>query len=389
MPRRSLEVPVDSKVLAWARKSIGLSPVDVSKRLGVSTDLVGRWESGHKYPTLKTLEKLANLYKRSLAVFFLSKPPKELPFPKDFRSLPKEERQPLSPKARLAIRNARRMQSLTIELIKGTRRTITSKIKKVKVSDDPEVLSRKIRQELGVEIEAQVKWRNNNQAFNEWRTAVERLGIFVFQMSIPLEEMRAFSLTDKQPQVIVLNKKDSITARIFSLFHELAHLLLGSGGICNMEEYRGSFSSEGAVEKFCNHFAGALLVPSQCVLIYKDIRSFSYPDIRFDEILKRSAGKFKISQEVMLRRLLICRIIKKDAYERKREEWKAKGWKPPKSGFSPDPARRCIRERGIPFIDLTIEAYRQGQITYSDVADYLSVRTKYLPKIEKLIQSNF
>jgi len=95
MPKKSLEVHIEPKILKWARESIGLSPEEVSKRLGLSVETINKWELWQKHPTLKTLENLANIYKRPLA-FFLATPPKELPLLNDFRYFPTEEKLTLS-----------------------------------------------------------------------------------------------------------------------------------------------------------------------------------------------------------------------------------------------------------------------------------------------------
>ncbi|MGC1120569.1 MAG: hypothetical protein WBA22_05700 [Candidatus Methanofastidiosia archaeon] len=47
---------------------------------------------------------------------------------------------------------------------------------------------------------------------------------------------------------------------------------------------------------------------------------------------------------------------------------------------------KCIRENGIPFTSLVFNSYRKGKITYNDVADYLKIRTKHIPKVEQLVR---
>lgn len=385
MFRKSLEVSVEPEILRWTRESIGLSPEVIAKRLGLSVDLINKLESGEKKPTLKLLERLANIYKRPLAVFFLPLPHKELPIPTDFRCFPTEEKFPLSSKTRLVIRRVRRLQSLAVDLLKSLNKEIYLKIKKSSLSDNPETLAKKIRQEWGINIETQVNWKNENEAFNNWRKIVEKQGILVFQMSIPLEDkIRGFSLIEGPLPAIVVNSKDTITARIFSLFHEYSHLLLSKSGICNMEDI-GNYSDEDRmIERFCNHFAGALLVPREDFLEHKLTDEILSSPKKFNELLYKLAKEFKVSQEVILRRMSVLGLINKEVYEKKRKEWQKKEWQERK-GFEPDQARRCIREKGISFVSLVFEAYKQEKITYNDVADYLNLRFKYIPKVVELI----
>jgi Zn-dependent peptidase ImmA (M78 family)/DNA-binding XRE family transcriptional regulator len=385
MPRKSLEVPVEPKILRWTRESIGLTPEDVSKRLGLSVDSINKWELGQKNPTLKTLERIANIYKRPLAVFFLPTPPKEPPLPKDFRYFPTEEKLPLSSKTRLAIRRARRLQSLAVDLLKSLNKEVHPTIKKFSLSEDPETLAKKIRDELGINIEAQLKWKNANEAFNKWREVVEKQGILIFQMSMPLEDkIRGFSFIEGYLPVIVVNSRDTIKARIFSLFHEYSHILLHKSGICNMEDIGGYSDEDKLTEKFCNHFAGALLVPEEDFLKHRLTNEILSSREKFDELLYKFAKEFKVSQEAILRRMSVLGLINKNVYEKKHKEWQAKEWQERK-GFEPDRARKCLHEEGIPFVSLVFEAYRQEKITYNDVADCLKLRFKYIPKVAQLI----
>ncbi len=111
---RPVWVGVNPNVMEWARESIGLTIPEVSRRLNIGAGTVTEWETGDRKPTLITLRKLASLYKRPLAVFFLPDPPKEPPLPIDYRVLPEDKRRPLTKQALLAIRRARYLQSVLV-----------------------------------------------------------------------------------------------------------------------------------------------------------------------------------------------------------------------------------------------------------------------------------
>jgi len=385
MPLKTLEVTVEPKILIWARKSMGIDIQRVAKRLRVSVDTVTKWELGEKKPTLRMLKELARFYKRPLAVFFLPAPPKGPPLPTDFRVLPQQEKGVLSRETHLALRNARRLRSLAAELARSINRELIIKVSKASLADDPEAVAMRERECLGVETHEQFDWRNSREALREWRKGVENLGVLVFQFSMPVEEVRGFSLVEDGIPSIVLNSHDSINARIFTLFHEYAHLLLGTSSICNLEE--GS-EPHLDIERFCNHFAGAVLVPKTDLLHHELISSIrAYPEIS-DEYLGKIAVNFKVSSEVILRRMEILRLVTKDLYEGKRKEWKVKSQrqKMKKKGFGLRPAKKCLLEKGVPFVSLVLETRKQGVITYNDVADYLSIRLKYLNEMGELVK---
>lgn len=75
---RSIPASVESSVLRWARESCGLTEVAAARKLGLPDDRVAAWEVGEVVPTIAQLRKAAEVYKRSLAVFFLSEPPEGL-----------------------------------------------------------------------------------------------------------------------------------------------------------------------------------------------------------------------------------------------------------------------------------------------------------------------
>jgi Zn-dependent peptidase ImmA (M78 family) len=147
----------------------------------------------------------------------------------------------------------------------------------------------------------------------------------VFQTTdVELDEMRGFSLSERQLPVIVLNAKDHARARIFTLMHEFAHVMLDSGGVCHPERVaQHARTQDERVEVFCNHVAGALLVPRDALL--RDLRLAVQPNNREwpDPIITAVAESFAVSREVVLRRLLILGRTTEAFYERKRREYRA------------------------------------------------------------------
>ena len=96
---RTLTVLVEPEVLRWARESIGLTPLAAARKIGLSDEtLVDRWEAGAAAPSIPQLREAARVYKRPLAVFFLSRPPDgSFDVMHDFRRLPDAEARLWSP----------------------------------------------------------------------------------------------------------------------------------------------------------------------------------------------------------------------------------------------------------------------------------------------------
>jgi len=390
MPRKSFEIDVKPEILTWARETIGKKIDEVAKNLKTTSDIITKWETGEKKPTKIQLEKLAYFYKRPFAVFFLPRPPAEPSLPKDFRTFPDQKKKPFSAEILLAIRRARRIQSLTKELKRNINNGFFLKIGKIDLSKSPEMIAIKIREIMKIETKIQFNWRNEQNAFEEWLRIIEEFGVLVLQLSLPLEEVRGFSLITGTPPVIVVNRRDFISGKIFSLFHEYAHLLLRNAGVCDMEEMDNRINNKlMQVEKFCNHLAGAILVPKDVLLNHQLVSSSEYFSNWPDEILEKIASDFKVSREVILRRLAIIQRTSESYYQKRRQEWQEKfreKQKIKKWGKS-NPPKKCLQENGVLFTSLVLKKYKEEEITYRDVSDYLSIRLKYLPEIEKLAQS--
>jgi Zn-dependent peptidase ImmA (M78 family) len=382
MSSKSFNVSVEPDVLIWARKSIGMSIDAVAKKIkGIAINTLKEWEkkdSGVK-PTFAQVEKLSKVYKRPLSAFLLPAPPKEPPFPEDFRTFPTEEKQLLKPKTYLAIRKAKRFQYSAIELIKELGEESKKLTIKANLSDDPETLAEKVRVQFGIKEVTRLAFLTKEAALDEWIKLLENNGILVFQISITMnKEIRGFSLIDEDVPAIVLKRSDETSAKIFTLFHELAHLLLREGGICDLEESNISH------EKFCNHFAGAFLVPKDELLnhsiVKTNVKTREWPE----SFLRDIARDFNVSKEVILRRLLILGLTTRNYYLKKHKEWKSK-YKEPFGRGKKDEIKICLKERGKKYISMAFDAYERRKIDEMRVADYLGVTSDKISKVKEAI----
>ena len=385
--KRPVWVGVKPSVMRWARESIGLTIPEVSRRLNIGESTITEWETGDKKPTLNTLKKLTSLYKRPLAIFFLPTPPLEPPLPADYRVLPEEKRRPLTKQALLAIRRARYLQSVATELLtEESTGDILPSLERVSLNDDPEFVAERERTKLGVSVIDQQCFRSVYDAFNRWREVLENQRILVLQSRLSVEEARGFSLIDSLIPVISVNISDSIHARVFTLFHEYAHILTKVSGICTPENISPYDTNTQIIERFCNHFAGAFLVPRNALdrdINAREIRRRGTID---NSLLYETANRFRVSAQVVLRRLLICEFINRSQYQVKLDELELQK-RPPrrKNGFGMSTPKRCITENGRLFTAITLAAKERDSITYSDLADYLAIDLKYLDKVEVLL----
>jgi Zn-dependent peptidase ImmA (M78 family) len=391
MSHKTMEVSVQPSVIVWARESIGKSIDDVAKKLGTSTEVIRQLETGKKRPTIHQLREMSAFYKRPLAAFLLPNPPAEMPLPADCRTFPDAWNKPFSESTLLAIRRARRVQSLLKELASDTGDDNRFKKSDVEISLDPEKVAFINRIEWEKNRPLSSPARSSREALENWVSYTESLGIVVLQMRFEMNDARGFSLFDDEYPLIVINNRDAYNGRIFSLFHEHAHILLGKTGICDMVEtfeFRQPRNDLDRLETFCNHYAGAFLVPRRQLLSFVGMRNDAKEKKLWNEDeLKRVAAEFNVSEEVILRRMVYSGIADASFYREKRQEWLDSIKSLKRKGGKRNRPQECIRENGSRFINLVLESHDQKRITFSDVSDYLRIKTKYIPNVVELVSS--
>ncbi len=394
---RSIEALVKPELLRWARESGGFSPQQAAERARVLVERLLSWENGTEKPTVAQLRNLANVYRRPLAVFYLPEPPKTFDALHDFRRLPQSNpRHRWSPELHLAIRRAHLRREVALDLYETLELEIPKFSTRVSLSDDAETAGRLLRESLRVTYEQQVRWRDQWVAFRAWRDAFEVAGVLVFQSTdVSVEELRAFSLGDLPLPAAVVNIDDHVLGRIFSIHHELAHIALGETGLCDLNERRRTPLYEQQIEIFCNHVAGAILVPAIHLLQESVVAATTGPTSWTDEEILLLAHRYSVGRETIVRRLLILGKTTEAFYERKRRQYQEefeslkqreeqrKAERADQGSGGPPPSRMTVSTAGPLFTRLVLEAYQQEKITGSDLADYLDIRFNHLPKVEE------
>jgi len=385
MSKSSLKIKVEPAILKYARYYSGFEIVEVAKKTKIKAESLTLFESEKSDISLSQLERLANVYKMPLAYFFLQNIPKDVVLPKDFRIIYSAEDTKLSPVVLLAIRRARYVQSIIQELVQEE---IEYPFQRVSTNDDVEVAASKFRSLLDIGIDEQNKWQSGSVALRKWKEAVERLQIFVLQQSLPKDDVSAFCLADQKPFVITLNSSEHENRRIFSLFHEIGHILLNHSGICTPDDLSRNSYQYIQIEKFCNQFAASILVPKDAFL--KDshvqrIMKLSVDQWQDDDI-KAICARFRVSQEVIYRRFVTTGTISEQIYEKKRNEL-IKGFeefnKSKKKGEVRIPQyRKIISQNGYAYSSLVLENLHSNRITMADAAEFLNTNTKHVPAVE-------
>jgi Zn-dependent peptidase ImmA (M78 family)/DNA-binding XRE family transcriptional regulator len=366
---------------------MGLSLAEAARKTGVSTERLAAWESGDEAPTINQLRTLARVYKRPLAVFYLPEPPRRFDAMRDFRRLPEGRPASLSPELNLEIRRSRVRREVMLELAHELGLRVPQlRFDAASYKNDPDRLADAARSLLRVDLADQYGWRDKYKALNSWIAAVEHAGALVFQTGeIDLRETRGFSLYEPVLPVIVVNAQDSPRGRVFTILHEFTHILLHSGGLCDLHEHGQPDTEDERIEVFCNRVAGAMLVPENALRSELGRTGPQALRTSLDDTISQVSRQFSVSQEVVLRRLLTIGLVSRAVYQKKREDYmKAYQKEKATEGFA-SPSTMAIRDLGKRFVRVVVDAYRQETITSADLSDFLGVRLKHLPRIEQAV----
>ena len=143
---------------------------------------------------------------------------------------------------------------------------------------EPGLVVDRIRKDLEIEDNWFEKCKDVRDAFNYIRQKLEMCGVVVMMngvvgknthRALDVKEFRAFAVVDEWAPLIFINSADSGSAKLFSLFHELAHIWIGMDDLFN--DYHNRTDGNRPVEIICNEVAGELLVPKHIFLEKWDI----------------------------------------------------------------------------------------------------------------------
>lgn len=383
-----MKVKVNPRVMKSLIEQYHIPRDILADKIKINDDELALWESIETEINISTLKKIAKQWNCHWSIFLTQKPPKSLKKPKSFRKANNTDSS-LNAETILAYQNANRILTLSSDLDGRKIDTDTlSNIGKLS-STNPEELARKFRGLIKLDS------AHNKADVAElkfWTERVEDLGIYVSQQVMPTQEVRAFLALEKDRAVIVINRKEEFKqAKIFSLLHEIGHMLDGESASCDLYE---SFSNKYKVnqkEVLCNRFAGAVLLPSNMI----EAEELNTGDATTDEAIKDLSKKFRVSYSVTLRRLVICGIISETEYGKRIKKFerdvlpeiRAKAAVDNKE-FVPGPnfhPSRWVTSSSPAFAREVFDSYLSNHISYGEVSKYLGVSVNHIPKIQQYL----
>ena len=387
MTKRTPTSLCNPSLLEWARESMGYSLEIASQKASVNPEQLASWEAGDLAPSMAQLRTLARLYKRPSAIFYLKNPPRGWDAMRDFRRVQGATQKDWTPELHSEYRRANEQRESALELLELlSEQSLTDW--KISAPND-ETLATLARERLKEHSSLNDPTSPRGyQRFAYWASALERCGVLVMTSDgVSVSEMRGFSIHADQLPVIMVNGKEAWNGRVFSLLHEYAHLLLQAGGLCDQRVTERPSVPVRVLEARCNAIAASILIPKSMLL--QDFMVASAPDgysgWSKEDVLS-IAGKYGVSAETALRRLLEVGKASRQLYEQRRAEWlelyaenQETRSTPPRSDYY----KLHVRNLGKGYVRLVFDAFAGRAIDSYTAASFLNAKVSSLPGLSQ------
>ena len=296
--------PVTPEVVAWAIDESGMSMEEIARKVEVGAADISAWVEGGGKPTKGQLTRFAETLRRPRAMFFLPEAPKVDSLPHGLRKpAGATDQRELIFKERLFVRRARYLQEFVATLVEDA-----PSLPVANSGDDAGEVAVRLRRWTGVSVEQRRSWSDAAQSFRGWREAIEARGVTVLALPLGKKSIRGFALRDERAPVIAVNTADIIEARGFTLFHELAHLVLDTDSAC-------SDRNDGGLERWCDRVASRVLIPRSELRTTVAATALDGLDL-----VKHAANRFGISRRAAAIALEDIGAVE-NAYARAEAEW--------------------------------------------------------------------
>lgn len=366
---------INPSILTWCRESCGISIEDASIRFGA--DRIRKWENGEDYPTYSQLRQLCEYYRKPIAVCFFPEPPVLKSLPASFRTIPSSIQHRMFGREITELLDDARVMQLNLYELHDNQNARYALFSSMKFSSDIPVMAQQLRKVLNAELATQKSIKKASDHFEYWRDKFAEIGIFVFKEAFGNDDTSGFCIYDNTFPVIYINNSLSFTRQIFTLFHELCHIIHGTSGIdiINDQFYHANLSLQDlAIEKDCNSFAGVFLVPDDdfCQIIINQKPS--------EQCVAKLAALYGVSREVILRKFLDLKYITQSEYEERSAQYLDDYYRHKDNETDAQKESRGnyyntqASYKGSRYIELVFKQYYTNKISLSQAAQYMNMR---------------
>jgi len=267
-----MDTIINGLMIRWARERAGLSRDELASRLQVQSDSINRWEAGEVPIPITKAKALAKIALLPYGLLYADNPPDEtIPIP-DFRTHRTGIIRKPSPELLETIRDAKLKQEWYRDYLLSEDAEPLEFIHSFNILESPKTAAEEMKRILCINDDEYHSCQNWETAFRYLINHAEDAGITVIVNStlrnnthrpLDTDEFRGFVLSDEYAPLIFINGRDAKAAQMFTLMHEIAHLLIGKSGVLdNTLEANPSIPEE----HWCNMAAADFLTPKDRVL---------------------------------------------------------------------------------------------------------------------------
>ena len=374
---------INSEILKWAREQSPINIEDIPIRIkNMKSEQVEKWEKGMELPSITEAKKLANLYDIPFASLFLPEIPKrDIIKYIDRRTYKDNIDIEITYELWKEINRIKSCRENAIEFINVD--NYNNILEEFSKNDSVQNIALKVREIFNIDTPLKNKTAYNNNAFNYFRNKIEKKGVLVLQIEgISIKEIRGLSLNYDILTIIAVNKSDSDRAKVFTLFHELGHLIRRTSNLCLID----FDDKEDDEEKICNNISANILIPKD--LIENEIATV---DINNDVEVERISDKYAVSKFVIIKRLYDIKKIDYTIYKSKYDKYlnsfneivKIKKKKGEKIVVPQD--KKFVSSSGKLYPRIIFDAYYEGKISFGEICNTFNVNAKYIENIERMV----
>jgi Zn-dependent peptidase ImmA (M78 family)/DNA-binding XRE family transcriptional regulator len=355
---QSKESVIIGTQLEKARQLLQLERAEVAHELNVIPQDIHDWEIERSQPTLKLLERLAELYGRQID-YFLKKTP-DPPRKIEFRGKPGQSLKELSRENKIVLAKFDDLCRLAFEFENLLNKKRDVQIPRYETSAEPKAVAQSMRRKLHAD----------DRPLPDLRERLEIKGARIYELVVPGDAFSGFSFwhSDYGP-CILLNTNELKGRKNFTLAHELAHLLYGFvSSLCYIPVRFGAIQD--STESKANQFAIELLLPEMSV--NEDFSKRNLSITPSPKELGYMANKWGTSIQALGYRLEKLGLIQVGHTDALLEE---------KPFLRRSRTPKWEKQLGKEFVGTTLEAYQKGLISVGKVADGLGLTVREAMKI--------
>lgn len=362
---------INPAILVWARQMSGTTIEEAYAKFG--RERLAAWESGAEYPTYLQLKSLCDYYRKPVAICFFPEPPVVKNIPSSCRTLPNQLHSLFSRNLVKSIDDARVMQLNLYELHEGVNPAGGAFNNMVFDVSDIHRTAEQLRQLLQAPLAEQKRIVRLEDALEYWRDKFYAIGIYVFKDAFKDNAVSGLCLYDDVFPIISINNSFAVSRQIFTLFHEAYHLIAKTSGIDIFDDAdlrRYGVGADARVERFCNQFAGAFLVPDD------DFRIASAKRAPTDANVSALASTYSVSREVILRKYFDAGRITQADYEERSAGYTKDYFRHKNSGekSSGNYYNTQAAYKGRHYLELAFGSYYSNKISLVQLSQYMNMK---------------